>query len=270
MRGLSLSRPSPKRDSSLADLAVFERRSVKLTMGPRRGLVALNGRPGHVQFYNVSTNCLEASAEVVRSNRDTSAKSWQAKRVKGEEGKGGGAASLGPVVEHVAFSSDGKRMVAVASKAHAGGASTSSSPSPSLSFWKHARGTDPYGSSGYTGSYAGARNTNTPTPNNNGGGGGSGGGGTVGHWAADTSVDNPHGLGVGGSVSALEYHPREDVAVTTAEDGGFKLWGLKRPDAAVDSIAAAANARGGGGGGGEGEGEEARVAPVHWACTLSV
>lgn len=60
-----------------------------------------------LQFYNVSTNCLEASAEVVRSNRDTSAKSWQTKRVKGE-GKGGGAASLGPVVEHVAFSSDGK------------------------------------------------------------------------------------------------------------------------------------------------------------------
>lgn len=44
---------------------------------------------------------------MVRANRDTSARSWQNKRVKGE-GKGGGAASVGPVVEHVAFSSNGK------------------------------------------------------------------------------------------------------------------------------------------------------------------
>ena len=49
MRGLALSQPSPKRDSSSAMLAACERRSIKLTMGPRRGLVALNGRPGHVQ-----------------------------------------------------------------------------------------------------------------------------------------------------------------------------------------------------------------------------
>lgn len=159
-------------------------------------------------------------------------------------------------------------MVAVATRPYAGG---TSSPSPSLSFWQHARGSDPYGSSGYTGSYAGARNTNTAATNNIGGGGGgtnrrSSGGkgaGTVGHWAADTSVDNPHGLG--GVVSALEYHPKEDVAVTTAEDGGFKLWGLKRSTAAVESIAAAANTREGGG-----AGEGARVAPAHWACTLSV
>ena len=58
----------------------------------------------------MSTNCLEASAEVVRSNRDTSAKSWHITRVTGE-GKGGGAASIGPVVEHVAFSSDGKVII---------------------------------------------------------------------------------------------------------------------------------------------------------------
>ena len=49
MRGLALSRPSPKRDSSPADLAAREKLRIKLTMGPRQGLVALNGRPGHVQ-----------------------------------------------------------------------------------------------------------------------------------------------------------------------------------------------------------------------------
>ncbi|CAM9591713.1 unnamed protein product, partial [Ectocarpus sp. 12 AP-2014] len=87
----------------------------------------------------------------VRFNRDTSAKSWQSDHLSKmqrskSDGGAGGAASLGPVVEHVAFSSDGKRMVAVASRAPAS--------SPSLSFWKHARGSDPFGSNngGYTGS----------------------------------------------------------------------------------------------------------------------
>lgn len=81
----------------------------------RTGLnvVATNGIMLFPQFYNVSTNCLEASVEVVRSNRDTSAKSWQTKGVKGEGRGGGGAASHGPVVEHVAFSSDGKVIILV-------------------------------------------------------------------------------------------------------------------------------------------------------------
>lgn len=76
-----------------------------------------------------------------------------------------------------------QRMVAVASRAlrHA-------STSPSLSFWKHARGSDPFGSNnGYTGSYTGARNSR--------GGVSGAGGGTSGHWAVDTNVENPHGSG---------------------------------------------------------------------------
>ncbi|CBJ32024.1 expressed unknown protein [Ectocarpus siliculosus] len=257
MRGLALSRPPPMRLTSPAERAERDRQALKLTMGPRRGIVACNGRAGHVQFYNVGTNCLEASAEVVRFNRDTSAKSWQSDhlskmqrgRSDGGTGGAGGAGSVGPVVEHVAFSSDGKRMVAVASRAQAA--------SPSLSFWKHARGSDPFGSNngGYTGSYAGARNSG-------GGGGGGRGGGTSGHWAADTSVENPHGAG--NAVAALEYHPRENVVVTAGkQDGGFNLWGLRRTDNALESLAAA---KGGGGVRAEGEGEQA----VHWACSLSV
>ena len=85
---------------------------VRLYPIDRTGLnvAATNDFALFLQFYNVSTNCLEAGAEVVRSNRDTSAKSWQTNRVKGEGIGGGGAASLGPAVEHVAFSSDGKVM----------------------------------------------------------------------------------------------------------------------------------------------------------------
>lgn len=67
------------------------------------------------QFYNVGTDCLEASTEVVRFNRDTSAKSWQSEqlakrgRSKADQAAAASAgAALGPVVEHVAFSSDGK------------------------------------------------------------------------------------------------------------------------------------------------------------------
>lgn len=62
----------------------------------------------------MATDCLEASTEIVRFNRDTSAKSWQsdqlAKRGKMDAAGGGGrgGAALGPVVEHVVFSSDGK------------------------------------------------------------------------------------------------------------------------------------------------------------------
>ncbi|CAN0183209.1 unnamed protein product, partial [Ectocarpus sp. 4 AP-2014] len=113
MRGLALSRPPPMRLSSPAERATRDRQALKLTMGPRRGIVVCNGRAGHVQFYNVGTNCLEASAEVVRFNRDTSAKGWQSdhlskmQRGKSDDGAGG-AGSVGPVVEHVAFSSDGK------------------------------------------------------------------------------------------------------------------------------------------------------------------
>lgn len=75
-----------------------------------------------------------------------------------------------------------QRMVAVASRNLRLGHSSSASPT-TLSFWRHSRGSDPFGSGGYTGSYTGARSTR----------GGIGGGGTSGHWAADTSVDNPHG-----------------------------------------------------------------------------
>lgn len=65
----------------------------------------------------MSTDCVEASAEVVRFNRDTSAKASYAKQRAGASAsskRGGGdaaavtAASSGPVVEHVAFSKDGK------------------------------------------------------------------------------------------------------------------------------------------------------------------
>lgn len=79
------------------------------------GRALTSRKPIIQQFYNVTTDCLEASTEIVRFNRDTSAKSWQsdqlARRGKmdatGGAGAGAGAA-LGPVVEHVAFSSDGK------------------------------------------------------------------------------------------------------------------------------------------------------------------
>lgn len=91
-----------------------------------------------------------------------------------------------------------QRMVAVASRAPAA--------SPSLSFWKHARGSDPFGSNngGYTGSYAGARNSG-------GRGGGGRGGGTSGHWAADTSVENPHGPG-----NAVRLHIAQESLVVYA------------------------------------------------------
>lgn len=88
-----------------------------------------------------------------------------------------------PTTPRPLVSSPMQRMVAVASKTlrHA-------SASPSLSFWRHARGSDPFGSSnGYTGSYTGARSTR--------GGISGGGGGTSGHWAPDTTVENPHGPG---------------------------------------------------------------------------
>lgn len=49
MRGLALSRPPPMRLSSLAERAARDRQALKLTMGPRRGIVACNGRAGHVQ-----------------------------------------------------------------------------------------------------------------------------------------------------------------------------------------------------------------------------
>lgn len=139
-------------------------------------------------------------------------------------------------------------MVAVVSRVRAAGSSASSS----LSFWKHTRGSDPYGTNGYTGSYAGAQAARK------GVGREGGRGGTSGHWAADTSVDDPHGPRK--AVSALEYHPSENVVVTAAEDGGFNLWGLRRSDAVVESIAA------GGGDGARGGG----AASSHWACSLSV
>lgn len=49
MRGLALSRPPPTRLSSPAERAARDRQALKLTMGPRRGIVACNGRAGHVQ-----------------------------------------------------------------------------------------------------------------------------------------------------------------------------------------------------------------------------
>lgn len=68
-------------------------------------------------------------------------------------------------------------------------------------------------------------------------------------------------------VVALEYHPKEDVVATAAEqDGAFNLWGLRRTNTALESLAAAATKAGGGGGGERGEG----TPEVHWACSLSV
>lgn len=50
MRGLALSRPPPpSKLASPSERAVWERHAVKLTAGPRGGLVACNGRAGHVQ-----------------------------------------------------------------------------------------------------------------------------------------------------------------------------------------------------------------------------
>lgn len=64
-------------------------------------------------------------------------------------------------------------------------------------------------------------------------------------------------------VAALEYHPREDVVVTAGKlDGGFNLWGLRRTENALESLAAAAKS------GGDGKGQSTPA--VHWACSLSV
>lgn len=49
MRGLSLSRPHPPKISSPAESVARARQALKLTMGPRGGVVACNGRAGHVQ-----------------------------------------------------------------------------------------------------------------------------------------------------------------------------------------------------------------------------
>ena len=66
-------------------------------------------------------------------------------------------------------------------------------------------------------------------------------------------------------VAAMEYHPREDVVVTAGkQDGGFNLWGLRRTENALESLAA--TSKSGGGGEGKGHGTQA----VHWACSLSV
>lgn len=58
----------------------------------------------------MATDCLEASTEVVRFNKDTSAKSWQSDQLakRGKTDAVGDGATGGPVVEHVAFSPDGK------------------------------------------------------------------------------------------------------------------------------------------------------------------
>lgn len=90
---------------------------------------------------------------------------------------------------------------------------------------------------------------------------GHGEGGTSGHWASDTTVENPHGRGT--YVMALEYHPREDLAVTAGENGSFNLWGLKRNTSTVESLAATAAGVEGGGKGDDNP-------KTHWACTLSV
>lgn len=145
-----------------------------------------------------------------------------------------------------------QRMVAVASRMRAAGARLS----PSLSFWKHARGADPFGTGGYTGSYTGARNGNSGTRKRRS----LGGAGSLGHWASDTTVENPHGFGK--AVTALEYHPTDDVAVTASEDGAFNLWGLRRTAATVESLAARGGSRGP-----DAAGEQRAT---HWACSLSV
>ena len=49
MRGLALSRPPPPKLASPSERAVRARQALKLTTGPRGGLVACNGRAGHVQ-----------------------------------------------------------------------------------------------------------------------------------------------------------------------------------------------------------------------------
>ena len=153
-----------------------------------------------------------------------------------------------------------QRMAAVASRLRAAG----TTPIPRLSFWKHAVGSDPYKNPGYVGSYAGARSSR-----------GNVSGGTFGHWAPDTSVDNPHGPGK--ALSALEYHPREDVVVTAGEDGGFNLWGLKKSAdlggflAAMEPSSSSSRAVGQRRvvEGVDGK-EESAVQNYHWACSLSV
>lgn len=66
-------------------------------------------------------------------------------------------------------------------------------------------------------------------------------------------------------MAALEYHPREDVVVTAGNrDGGFNLWGLRRSENALESLAATSKS----GGGGERKGQDTQAA--HWACSLSV
>lgn len=144
-------------------------------------------------------------------------------------------------------------MVAVASRPCAAG----SRAIPRLSFWKHTQGSDPNKTYGYVGSYNGASSTRKNAK-------GASSGGTWGHWAPDTSVDNPHG--VGKRLSALEYHPGDDVVVTAGEDGEFNLWGLKRSADAERPLVAHPYSSGGGGGRGKVKEEPA----VHWACSLSV
>lgn len=71
-----------------------------------------------IQFYNVSTNCLEASAEILHFNQDTSASGFvyfYGKKDDTGKGKDDGdgedkprVKTGKPLVEHVAFSRDGK------------------------------------------------------------------------------------------------------------------------------------------------------------------
>lgn len=81
-------------------------------------------------------------------------------------------------------------------------------------------------------------------------------------------MENPHGIGTG--VLALAYHPRNDVAVTAAQDGAFNLWGVKRNASTVETLAATARGGAEGGGGKARAGAEEDVPKTHWACTLSV
>lgn len=70
------------------------------------------------KFYNVATDCLEASAEIVRFNRVTSAKTKQlvseASKARGASAAATAAAAAAlvtgaePMVERVVFSTDGK------------------------------------------------------------------------------------------------------------------------------------------------------------------
>lgn len=159
-------------------------------------------------------------------------------------------------------------MVAVASRQQQ---QSRSGKAPSLSFWRLANGSDPYGGV-YTGSYAGARSasggrsSSHDTTKSKDGGGGEGGG-IAKHWASDTTVENPHGLGT--HVTALEYDPRRNVAVSAGEDGAFKLWGMKRNASTVETLAATAAAAAAVVRGGRG-GKREEVSETHWACTLSV